>query len=795
MRSSDRFSGLQAKLAVHAYRRPLLWLAISALTSGIAFWQGRALQIDPEVKSLLPQSSPSVQNLERLSREFGGIGWLTMVVSGAEPSMLKRFARDLAPRIEKIAAVRYVEYRRPLAFFEQRLHLFLALDTLQTVLRRVSARADYERRRARGETPLPAVPPSLDLREIIRRDQERHPTPGRVNSRYYLDPLRNRLLLFVKPRQSPTNLAFGRRLIADVRAAIAQLDARRYGAGLTIRFAGRHKQWVERLTLIEQDVGRTATLAVILILCYLALHFRRISAIPLLILPMAAALCWTIGSAALFFDKLNILSAFIGVMLLGLGVDHGIHLLTRYQEQRAREPGEMAIDNTYRFTGNAVVIAALTTTVGFLGLTSTEFAGFRQFGVIAGVGMVYFVLAFHLVLPALLALAERWQFSPPRPDRSHPGKSPLIKKPRATFIGALAAFLLACVGIPWAHMDFDIDRLDRDNLPARQLAPEITAVLGHTQAPLVILTANATEAASVQRELQRRKQRAGARSGIHFTISIANFVPPNQSRKVQLASQIAAQLRSFDLLDLPPRDRASYRRLLALSNVPAFGPRDLPDTITRQFRSATGTGNYVLVFPNFVLAEWARSRALARDLSKLPLPGGRQIAAAGPIMILSEILELVLRAAPLTTGIASVLVFAVMWLFFGRIRLALVCMLPPALTLAAATGLMGLSGATFNPFNTVVMPVLFGLGVDGAVHMVAQLSEDETMRGLQIAGRAIAGSLLTTAFGFGTLLLSSHGGLRSVAELTLLGLALNALACLLLLPALLAWKGEWFARR
>jgi hypothetical protein len=95
-----------------------------------------------------------------------------------------------------------------------------------------------------------------------------------------------------------------------------------------------------------------------------------------------------------------------------------------------------------------------------------------------------------------------------------------------------------------------------------------------------------------------------------------------------------------------------------------------------------------------------------------------------------------------------------------------------------------LAGQPINYLNLIMVPVILGLAVDGAAHVLGR--DDADPGALVDLGRAIGGALLTTGFGFGALLVADHPGLESLGRLALIGLAVNALVSLLVLPALTA---------
>ncbi|MBI3180349.1 MAG: MMPL family transporter [Deltaproteobacteria bacterium] len=114
--------------------------------------------------------------------------------------------------------------------------------------------------------------------------------------------------------------------------------------------------------------------------------------------------------------------------------------------------------------------------------------------------------------------------------------------------------------------------------------------------------------------------------------------------------------------------------------------------------------------------------------------------------------------------------------------------------MAVTLGILPWAGMELNYLNIIMIPVLFGVSVDGGAHMVTRMASGHRLADVvDDTGRAVCGSLLTTAFGFGAMMLAEHPGLNSLGELAVVGLAVNLLVTIVALPALLAWKPQLIA--
>ncbi len=146
--------------------------------------------------------------------------------------------------------------------------------------------------------------------------------------------------------------------------------------------------------------------AVVLITLFLFILWRRPMPVILVLLPLALSNLLTIGIMATLGIAFNFVNVVVIPLLLGIGVDSGIHLVHR-AEVLARENrhGELLSSTTAR----AVFYSALTTTVSFGTLALSSHKGVSSLGVVLGIGMVLTVVSNLVFLPALIALRSDWE--------------------------------------------------------------------------------------------------------------------------------------------------------------------------------------------------------------------------------------------------------------------------------------------------------------------------------------------------------------------------------------------------
>ncbi|NBX36886.1 MAG: hypothetical protein EBR10_06645 [Planctomycetes bacterium] len=155
-----------------------------------------------------------------------------------------------------------------------------------------------------------------------------------------------------------------------------------------------------------------------------------------------------------------------------------------------------------------------------------------------------------------------------------------------------------------------------------------------------------------------------------------------------------------------------------------------------------------------------------------------------------------MRAAFVTMAVWSLVsIGALVWIDVRSIRATLVTLGVLLVGILWTFGCMGAVGASLNLANFFGVPMLLGLGVDGAVHVLHRAREGGDRVTWMWTRRAVVLSAVTTAAGFGTLLFASHRGLQSLGWLMVIGSVCTLLSAGLLLPALLRVAPHLAGRR
>ncbi len=493
------------------------WAAIVvafAVLVGLAGAAASRLRIDQELRRLLPSSFPSVVRLDRLSARAGQQSDLYVTIRSPSRPANIAFGESVARALGERDDVRSVVFRRDLSFFDEHALLYASLADLVDLRRRVIARIRAEVRvRAYGDFSL------RDGGELAPQDESLDFDPDTVRERYGVDEAHREfmeadegrlMVVKVRPSHPATDLEPARRLLDQVNETVASLRPATFHPDLQVTLDGAYVQHEQRLNSIRQEVWGGSLAAGAALLLTLALYFRSVRAVALVMLPLLGA---TVGALAFgwwMFGVLNVVSAFIAAVLLGLGIDFGIHVLARLrQEHAAGASSERALAICLATTGKTTAAGGLSTALAFAVLSVADFQGFAQFGQIAAVGVLLALGGALVVMPALWVGSDRWRRWPPaRTHRRAAGEPPVRRwrwTPLVLVIGALAIAGWGAANLDGLEYEHDLSRLGRRREAAsgpKRAGYRDAVGTYRTVDPAVVLVDSVDDARAVQRQLE-----------------------------------------------------------------------------------------------------------------------------------------------------------------------------------------------------------------------------------------------------------------------------------------------------
>jgi predicted RND superfamily exporter protein len=156
---------------------------------------------------------------------------------------------------------------------------------------------------------------------------------------------------------------------------------------------------------VLKDAITAATLGFVLVGILLWFDFGRLRETLLTLAPLSMGIVWMLGGMAVIGISMNFMNIFVSTMIIGIGVDYGVHMMHRHREMMGATVEERTTGLVE--TGKAIVLAALSTVVGFGSLSLSHYPGLRSMGLVAILGAVSTGAVAITVLPAYIAMRMR----------------------------------------------------------------------------------------------------------------------------------------------------------------------------------------------------------------------------------------------------------------------------------------------------------------------------------------------------------------------------------------------------
>ncbi len=830
---------LASALSRWIMRYYIIIIVAAFAVSAASFQLAVGLKLNTNIFALMPDGVASIENLNRVMEKTGSFSNAMVVVDSPDPDAAIRFLRELRKQVLKFPWVSSAEFTEDTSVFQRHKLLYMETTDLKEIQRRIDARIDYEKhhpkitledntevkisirknsaskntgntksmapitnptakassKRVRKGNPMTGPPP-LEFDDIEDKYQK---TRGRRNvarssERVFQSDDGQISILLVWPRGETNDIGFSRHLINDLRKLIDKIDPSKYHPRMQVDIGGRLKGRVTQFDAAMQDLSSSGLWSISAILLLLAFYYRRLFSILYIGLPLVMGILWTFGITQLVLGGLNLVTVFLVVVLFGLGIDFGIHNLTRYDEvRRCGGSLEEALTIVFRRTGMASFVAALTTIAGFYALLITDFRAFFEFGFIAGTGVALIFLSMYLVFPAIMLLAERvglYRVGVPQVDVCNITREG-IPKPRIILFVMLAILGVSLFYATNIQYEDDFKKLSA-KIPAYQaVKKKIDKVFSLSTDRAVVFVPTLEEVTALVKYLENKIATDLDSPTIKKVKSIYTVVPNKQEQDERLEIIGNIKRNTDEIKDyINAEQRAKLADIIDYLDIDRLSARDLPSALRRVYTGLPGSGGYLVYIYNSVsMSDSAQAKAFSDDIRELTV-NGKTYYPATDALVFVDMRDLMRNDATIAMFAVIIVILLVLLINFRSLRKVFIVMFPVVSGTIMMVGIMGIFDIRLSIFNMVVLPAILGIGVDSAIHIFHRY-EEEGSRSLRhvirTTGWAVAITTLTTLFGFAGMLSAANPGLQSLGILACIGLGTSLVSSLTMLPALLQW--------
>ncbi len=392
-------------------RRPWLTIALGlALTLALVF-PAAAVHLDEDFSRFRPQSNPAIKLQNEIAARTGTSlqAVLALVPGASDAEILERSAR-----VEAALAPLAAGERAELAAVLGPARVIPPPSVQQAALDQLAAL------RARG-----ALDPDAVVRELLaaeerngfRIDERAHRAAERVRAILSRDTL----LTVTEMKEGPLANLLDDLIIEDDRGqrlgivsayprpearSVALIPAMRdavTASGVPAELAGARVLSQEIRPIMLRDGIIATVVSAVGVTIILLIAFRRPVLVLLTTVPLVTGLIASVGLMSLFGIDFNLVTISMLPLILGIAIDNGIHVVHRYLEGTEGASREDMVE-VFRHTGRGVVMATLTTVVGFGALLFADNPSLISSGILAMLGTTATLVAAVTILPAMLSL-------------------------------------------------------------------------------------------------------------------------------------------------------------------------------------------------------------------------------------------------------------------------------------------------------------------------------------------------------------------------------------------------------
>jgi len=656
------------------------------------------------------------------------------------------------------------------------------------------------------------------------------------------------LFLFVQPQSSSDDFSHLRPQDKALREACQRVFDSHPGLSekVKVAFTGMPSHVLAEIETIRHDVGRAGVISVFLVVAILLFIFRSFKTMLVAVIPLACGMIMTLGVATLTVGHLNLVSASFLAVLFGIGIDFAIYLIKRTEEELGNgRSKEEAVRIAMTISGKGVVTGGLSTSMAFFAEAYSDFLGFSELGIIAGIGVLVVMAAtFFMLPPLLLHMSVR-----PREYRPMHTTEPMHLKADRRLLYPLVTLALVLAGIgvfASSRMSFDFNALGL--LPSDS---ESTVYQLRMQKESDFQMTFAAVTAGSLDELRELEKKIGNLTTVSRIDSLSRIIPPNQTEKIALVRKCGEFLPDAKFaVNENGRSREGY--MAALNNIlerfelaqedaftagQAAVVEKLDDNISviEEVIKVLSEGNMAvdrtMAFEEALFAKLATLAGLVKrwgnvsylDESSFP-PGmisrfksskGNYVAFVFPngsvwnVEFIDRFIADLRGIADNVTGFPAThrvntrlavnglrqsliyglfIIVVLLALDFKKIHAVLLSLVPLVVGMLWVQAALMYMGREYNLASMAGLPLILGLGVVYGVHIVHRWQENPGITAFAAtvtSGRGVAFAAFTTVAGLFSIIFARHKGVSDFGIILFQGILSCLVASLVILPAVI----------
>lgn len=742
---------------------------------------------------LLPKKHPNVLTLLKVREKLERGVRSSLVIESEDREANIRFLNHLVGELEKLPYIAHVESKKMgYEFFDKHKLLFMEKKDLETIRDRIDKKIQKEKL---GGFYFDLEEDSNDDKFSFKdlEDKYKSKYANDTSSAYMESPDGKIFSIGVESPQGDTSLSAASKLHDSLTDFVKTLKPTEFHPTMKVYLTGATKV-IEYRTLMS-DLAKVGLISLVLIFIPLLVRFKNPLHVLMMFMPLLIGLPISFATSSMIVPKFNLCTSFLFAILGGLGIENGIHIFSRYFEERKKGIAlRISLENIYSKTGRAILTSVASVAITFLALSWTDFRGFSEFGIISGIGLIVIFAIYFIFMPSLLVAMEKASILKFE-DKENTGIYDESKFLKFRFNWILVAGIIL-TGFSFATTPFL--KFQYDAKATRAEIPEFIEAkakqrktVTRVNNPGVIMIDGNQEAQKIKDTVQTIIDNDKFSPTIESARSYYDLFPVEQEDKMRIVRQIGHLLNDKTIRLLKGDTKKDIDRFReAVQETQLVTAESIPENLAYLFKGnpkVPGELFYINAIPSLELDDGKNAMRFASDASEIKIPPHDYFPSSDAI-VYGLVLKTMLKDAPAVLIVSALCIIFFVFLDFRRLMTTMVVVTPIFLGVLWMFGLMWIANIQLNFFNIIIIPAVLGMSIDNSIHIFhryKELGPGSLPKVLSTSGLAALLASLTNASAFVGLLFCTHKGLHSIGELAVIGVATCLLSTLVFFPGML----------
>lgn len=604
-----------------------------------------------------------------------------------------------------------------------------------------------------------------------------------INQEHIFSKDGSTLLMFLTPVYSTGSTGKNEELIRILEDELRQVQQQH--PSIRAEYFGGPSVGVYNARQIKQDTILTSSIALLIIIVFISLVFKRKRSIPLIITPVLFGGLFALFLIFFIKGSISAIAVGAGSAVMGIALSYSIHML-------AHQNHVSTVQQLIKELAYPLTVGSFTTIGAFLGLIFTSSDLLRDFGLFASLALVGTTLFCLIYLP---------HFLKGQADVKQGRVLRLIEKINAYpyeknkwLIGCILVITFICL-FTSQKVGFNNDMMNLNYEPQhlKQSEEKLMQLFDDHEKTVLFISVgkDMSHATETYAETNRKLSTLKDMGLIKDYASASQFLISPQEQQARLdkwkqywTADKKKQIRDdLDAAAAAHRFRpGSFDSFYQWLDYP-FGiyqydaqPDDLSGKLLNEWQTSADS---ITMLISQIRVNEANKEAVYENFNK-----DKDVVIFDRSYFANKWVSAINDDFYLILYISSFLIFFALWFSYGRIELTLMSFLPMLVSWVIILGLMGILGIEFNIINIILSTFIFGIGDDFSIFIMDGL-QNKYRTGQKVLNShktAIFFSAFTTVVGMGALAFAKHPALQSISLISILGMVAVVLVAYTIQP-------------